>query len=323
MRGLVAAPWLPVAVGCVLLFAFLAFYQPAFLRGPNIINILTQCSLYAIMAVGMVFVISTGGIDISVAMVAFFIMALMHTLGQFIPAELVLVVALLTGGLVGAFNGFLICVLRLEPIIATLATMAMARGLAYILIDSTNKVLADSLQVVGATKIGIIPLPAIIMVVVLLVGSFILNFTRLGRWAVAIGDNPTSARLSGIPVWWVRFWTYVIVGVTVGIAAMIYAGRVGSVQPDSMFGYEFTVITAVVLGGTRLTGGQSTVFGAVLGCVFLYLVENALTMVQVSSFYQDLARGLIMFLAIGISTISVIRQRAAAREEERRRIKLA
>lgn len=316
------APWFPVACGCVLLFACLAFYQPSFLRANNIVNILTQCSLYAIMAVGMVFVISAGGIDISVAMVAFFIMAMMHALGQFLPAGLVLFLALVIGGLAGACNGFLVSVLRIEPIIATLATMAIARGLAYVLIDSTNKVLSDPLQVIGATKVGVIPLPAIIMVAVALIGSYVLNYTRLGRWAIAIGDNPLSARLSGIPVWRVRFWTYVIAGLTVGVAATIYAGRVGSVQPDSMLGYEFTVITAVVLGGTRLTGGHSTVFGAVLGCVFLYLVENALTMLEISSFYQDLARGVIMFLAIGISTISAVRQRSAAREEDRRRIRL-
>jgi Ribose/xylose/arabinose/galactoside ABC-type transport systems, permease components len=313
-------PWVPVFIGILAMFAFLAISQPAFLRLNNFVNILGQCSMYGIMAVGMVFIISTGGIDISVGMSAFFTMAVMYQVAKVLPAPLVFLVAILTSTSVGLINGLLVTYLRIPAMIATLATMSVTRGLAYILINSTNKMIPPELRIIGGSKIGIIPLASILMLAIAIIGAFLLNRTRFGRYVIAIGDNEGSAAYTGMPISLVRLGAYAFCGFCVGVAAIVYAGRVGSIQPDSCLGYEFTVITAVVLGGTRMTGGRSSVCGAVLGAIFLYLGENALTMLQVSSYYQVFCRGAIMFVAIAIDTFTTLRQRKAAARERARRL---
>lgn len=311
--------WIAVAMGNILLFVILAISQPAFLQMTNIMNILSQCSLYGIMSVGMTFVISTGGIDISVGMTAFFTMTLIWRLSGFLPPWLIFIVGIIFGCIIGLCNGIMAAVLNFPDMIATLASMSILRGAGYLLIGSAQKFVPDNLRVIGVSGIGIVPVPMIIMLVIAVIGIFLMNNTRFGRYVLAVGGNKNSAVFSGLNVVKIRTGAYVLCGACAAIGGLVYAGRVGSISPNSCSGYEFTVITAVVLGGTKMSGGKSSVVGSVLGCVFLYLVENAMTMLNISSYYQTLARALLMLLAISIDTFTAYRNDISVRKERRRR----
>jgi len=321
LSRLLKMPFIPVLIGIIAMFVLLSSAQPAFLKMGNIINIFSQCSLYGIMAVGMVFVISLGEIDISVGMSAFFVMTVMYNLRKVMPAPPSFALAILTGTSVGILNGILVCFLRIPSFLATLGTMSLTRGLAHILIGGTNRIVPSDLQVIGGTRIaGIVSLPSILMIVIAIIGILLLSRTRFGRYVLAIGGSVNSARDSGIPVNLTRIAAFAVCGFCVAVAAIVFAGRIGSIQPDQSQGYEFVVITAVILGGTKLMGGRSSVLGAVLGCIFLYLIENALTMLQISGYYQDLSRGIIFFGAIAIDTAASFRQQKVTRIERAKRI---
>lgn len=320
IKKLFQQQWIAVAIGNILLFIILAISQPVFLQMTNIMNILSQCSLYGIMSVGMTFVISTGGIDISVGMAAFFTMTLMWRLSNFLPAWLIFIIAILFGCIIGLCNGIMAAVLNFPDMIATLASMSILRGVGYLLIGSAQKFVPDNLRVIGVSRIGIVPVPMVIMLVIAFIGTFLMNNTRFGRYVLAVGGNKNSAVFSGLNVVKIRTGAYVLCGACAAIGGIVYAGRVGSISPNSCNGYEFTVITAVVLGGgTKMSGGKSSVGGSVLGCVFLYLVENAMTMLNISSYYQTLARALLMLFAISIDTFTTYRNDISVRKERRRR----
>lgn len=316
--------WMPILLGNIVLFIILAVAQPAFLRTTNIINILGQSSLYGIMAVGMVFVISTGGVDISVGMHAFFIMSVMYRLALAgMPSALVFICAMVLGTLIGIINGTLIAFFHLPPMIATLSVMSVCRGIGYTLIGSMQRLIQPNIAVIGASKLfGLIPLSAIIMVCIAICGAFVLKRTRLGRYVLALGGSEDSAMYTGIPVKMTKVGAYAICGFCVAIAAIVYAGRVGSVQPDSCQGYEFSVITAVVIGGTKITGGKSSIAGAIMGSIFLYLLENAMTMMEIPAYYQYLARGIMMFGAIAIDTATNFSRKKAASHERAKRLSM-
>lgn len=321
LRHFAGKQWTAVLLGNILLFLVLAICQPAFLKPQNLVNILGQCSLYGIMSVGMTFVISTGGIDISVGMHAFFIMSVMFQLNKYLPVWLVFIAALVIGVGVGIFNGFLASVLNFPDMIATLASMSILRGAGYLLIGQSAKQIDPALRVIGGTKIAnFFPVSTIIMVIVSIIGHWALTNTRFGRYTLAVGGNKVSAKFTGIPVHKVRIGAYAVCGFCAALAGIVYAGRLGTIQPNSCMGYEFTVITAVVLGGTRMSGGKSSIVGSVLGCVFLYLIENAMTMMSISSYYQEFVRGIMMVCAIFIDTFTAYRQNAAMIRDRKKRI---
>ncbi len=321
IKNLQNQQWAAVLIGIILLFSILALFQPAFLQVTNLMNIIGQCSLYGIMAVGMTFVISTGGIDISVGMNALFTMALMYKLSQFFPVPVVFLIALATGCLIGFLNGFMASVLNFPDMIATLASMSILSGGAFLLLDNSQKFVPDPMRVIGNTKIfDIVPTPALLMILITVIGFCVLRYTRFGRYVLAVGGSRNSAIYSGINVTRIRIGAYVICGICAAVGGIVYAGRIGSIAPNSAQGYEFTVITAVVLGGTKMSGGKSSVIGAVLGCLFLYLVENAMTMLQISSYYQMFARAIIMLAVITIDAVTSSRSQAAMVNERKRRI---
>jgi len=305
-------PWLAILLGFLVLGAILSISEPAFSSWTNYRNILLQSVFTAIIAVGMTFVIMSGGIDISVGMNVFLMMSVMYLLGKYgVPAWIVLIAGVLGATCVGVFNGFLICVLGIVPMIATLSTLSICRGISYIIIESKMKVVAAPIRVVGMARIGNVPLPILIMILVAVVGWILLKYTRFGRYVLAVGNSTISAHESGIGINKVRFATYAFCGFCTGIAAIIYIGRLGTVQTDSGYGIEFTVITAVVLGGTKLSGGRGNITGSVIGCLFLTLIENGLSLMEVSGFYYDVVRGAILFLAVIIEAISTKRQNLA------------
>lgn len=320
VKNILSRQWIAVLMGNILLFAVLAISQPAFLQVTNLVNILCQCSLFGIMAVGMTFVISTGGIDISVGMNALFTMALMWRLYNVMPVWLVFIVVLLFGSLIGAANGMLICYFNFPEMIATLASMSILRGAGYLLLDTSQKFVQDELRIIGNSRVlGMIPTPTVIMILLCILGALIMCYTRFGRYLLAVGGSKNSAEFSGINVKKVCMGAYIICGTCAALGGIVYAGRIGSIAPNSCQGYEFTVITAVVLGGTKMSGGKSSVVGSVLGCVFLYLIENAMTMLSVSSYYQTFARAIMMLCAIALDTATTMRAEAGIVKEKRAR----
>jgi len=323
LRRILRVPWMSILLGVILLAGVLSILQPSFSSLTNFKNIFQQSSVTAVIAVGMTFVILSGGIDISVGMNVFLMCAWMYGLNKTLPAALVLPIGVVGGAIIGVANGFLICVLRITPIIATLATLSICRGIAYLLIESRMKVVSRSLRVIGASDLfGVFPVPILIMLVLTVAGYFLLKFTRFGRYVLAIGNSIISARESGIPIKKMQFSTYALCGLCTGVASTIYIGRLGTVQTDTAWGIEFTVITAVVLGGTRLSGGRGTIIGSVIGCLFLTLIENGLSLMEVSGFYYDVVRGLILLVAVTIEALSAWRQNRAVLAERARRLRI-
>lgn len=323
LTGFFRVPWMSILLGVLFLALVLSILQPSFSSLTNFRNILLQSSFTAIIAVGMTFVLLIGGIDISVGMNVFLMMAVMCELGKILPAPLVFIVGIAGGTLIGIINGFLICILDIVPLIATLSTLAVCRGLAYLIIESKMRVASDAIRVIGLSKVfGVIPLPIIIMIGVTIAGYFLLKNTRFGRYVLAVGNSTLSAEESGINVNKVRFGTYALCGLCTGIAALIYVGRLGIVQTDTAYGIEFTVITAVVLGGTKLSGGRGNIIGSVIGCVFLILIENGLSLMEVSGFYYDVVRGAILFIAVVIETLSSARQKKFVTRERFQRLRM-
>lgn len=321
--GLLRVPWMSILLGVLLMAFALSILQPSFSSITNFKNILLQSSFTAVIAVGMTFVLLVGGIDISVGMNVFLMMAVMCELGKFLPAPLVFLIGIAGGTLIGIINGFLICILDIVPLIATLATLSVCRGVAYLIIESKMKIASDAIRVIGLSKVfGVIPLPIIIMIGVTIAGYFLLKNTRFGRYVLAVGNSTVSAGESGIDVNKVRFAAYALCGLCTGIAALIYVGRLGIVQTDTAYGIEFTVITAVVLGGTKLSGGRGNIIGSVIGCIFLILIENGLSLMEVSGFYYDVVRGAILFIAVVIEAVSSARQRRLVTHKRFMRLRL-
>lgn len=315
--------WVSILIGVVILSVVIGIIEPSFVSIINFRNILLQASTISIIAVGMTLVIMSGGIDISVGMNVVFMMALMSELAKYMPAWLVLLIGVLGGAAVGFLNGFLVCTLQIVPMIATLSTMSLCRGAAYLIIASKMRSVDDSIRVIGQTQVfGVIPLPIIIMVVMVILGYFLLKYTRFGRYVLAVGNSLGSARDSGIPIHKVQFATYAICGFCAGIASLVYIGRLGTVQTDTITGLEFQVITAVVLGGTKLIGGRGTMIGGMIGAIFLLLIENALSMLGVSIFYYDVVRGGILFIAVTIDIVTYNRQIKNLTLERARRLRL-
>ena len=318
-------PWISILLGSVGLAVILSIAEPAFFSIVNFKNILLAASIVGIMAIGETFVIMSGGIDISVAMNVFLMMTIMSEIAKrlpLLPAWIVLLSGVIGGTLLGALNGVLVSKLKIPPLIATLATLALARGFGYFIIQSKMRSVGDNIRVLGTKQIYGIPIPIILMVVMVIVGHLILTKTRFGRYALAIGNSEISARESGIPIDRIKLLTYVFSGFCAGLASLVFIGRLGTVQTDTAYGIEFQVITAVVLGGTKLVGGRGTVIGAFIGAIFLVLIENGLNLMELNIFYYDIARGAILFIAVVIDMVSYNRQQRNLALDRARRLRL-
>ncbi|HWQ88780.1 MAG TPA: ABC transporter permease [Desulfitobacteriaceae bacterium] len=316
--------WMSILLGVVLLTVVLSILQPSFSSFINLRNILVQASAVGIMAVGMTFVIMTGGIDISVGMNLFLMMTIMSELQKFLPPIFVLLSAIIGSVLVGAFNGFLVCNLKITPFIATFATLSICRGLGYWIIKSQMRSVVEGVRVIGSTRLfDIIPVPVIIWILLCIVGFFILSTTRFGRYVLAVGNSVNSAQASGIPVNKVKFGAYICSALCAGLASLVYIGRLGTVQADLGYGLEFQVITAVVLGGTKLIGGKGTIIGGFIGAIFLILTENGISLMELNIFTYDIARGLLLFIAVVLDIVSYTRQQKTLIRERAMRLRLS
>jgi ribose transport system permease protein len=295
-------------IGLVLLCVVLALATDTFMTVRNILNVLDQVTVLGVMAIGMTLVILIGGIDLSVgsilalaAMVMGFV-AHPDYLDLGVPAGVV--AALAIAGLCGLVSGLLVTVTKLPPFIATLAMMSVARGLGNIITDGS--------QIVGfpgwftdlsiVRHFGFLSVTVGLMIVLTVIFAIFLNYRTTGRNLYAIGGSPEVARLSGIPVNALTCAVYATCGVLAGLAGIVLAARLDSVQPSSGLGYELDTIAAVVIGGASLSGGVGSIGGTAVGVLIIGVLRNGLNLLGVSPFIQQVVIGVVIALAVAADT---------------------
>lgn len=283
-------------IGLIVFSVIVAFINSRFMTTSNILNILRQTSINAVIATGMTFVILTGGIDLSVGSILGFsgaVAAMMLASG--VDSIIAIPVALIVGLVVGALNGVLISKGKLQPFIVTLATMTMLRGATLVFTD--GKPIGTGFEAnsklfawFGNGYVLGIPVPIIVIIVTFLVALFVLTQTKIGRYVYALGGNEEATKLSGISTDKVKIFVYAISGMMAALAGIIITSRLSSAQPTAGSGYELDAIAAVVLGGTSLAGGTGTIVGTMIGALIIGVLNNALNLMDVSSYFQMLAK---------------------------------
>ncbi|NSL51428.1 ABC transporter permease [Calidifontibacillus erzurumensis] len=289
-------------LGLFAITIILSFLSPNFLSLNNIFNVLRQVSINALIAFGMTFVILTGGIDLSVGSILALSAAL--TAGFIAGGTdpiLAMLIGLLAGALMGAFNGLIITKGKVAPFIATLATMTIFRGLTLVYTDGkpiTGLSNSYSFELMGRGYFFGIPVPVVWMIASYAILYFLLKKTTFGRRVYAIGGNEEAAILSGIKANRVKVWVYTITGLLSALAGIILTSRLNSAQPTAGSAYELDAIAAVVLGGTSLSGGRGWIFGTLIGALIIGVLNNGLNLLNVSSFYQQVIKGGVILLAV-------------------------
>ena len=291
-------------IGLIVFSVIVAFINSRFMTTSNILNILRQTSINAVIATGMTFVILTGGIDLSVGSILGFsgaVAAMMLASG--VDSLIAIPTALVVGLIAGGLNGVLISKGKLQPFIVTLATMTMLRGATLVFTD--GKPIGTGFEAnsklfawFGNGYVLGIPVPIIVIIVTFLVALFVLTQTKIGRYVYALGGNEEATKLSGISTDKVKIFVYAISGMMAALAGIIITSRLSSAQPTAGSGYELDAIAAVVLGGTSLAGGTGTIVGTMIGALIIGVLNNALNLMDVSSYFQMLAKGSVILLAV-------------------------
>jgi ribose transport system permease protein len=273
---------------------------PHFLTISNLLNIAEQATIIAIIAVGMTFVIITGGIDLSVgSTLAFAGVVMASVLHGGLPLPLALIVGLGAGLLGGLVNGLLITIGRLPPFIATLGMMSVARGAALVFTEGRPiSGFSEGFRSLATGEVFRVPAPVIIMIGVYVIAHFVLRRTKLGRYTYAIGGNEEAALLSGINVRLYKTMVYGLAGLLSGLAAILLTARLNSAQPIAGMSYELDAIAATVIGGTSLLGGEGTVVGTLIGALIMAVLRNGLNLLGVSSFIQQIVIGTVIIVAV-------------------------
>ncbi|MDO4976599.1 MAG: ribose ABC transporter permease [Eubacteriales bacterium] len=286
----------------IILVVGISIVSPEFRTGNNFLSLLRQSSINGLIAFGMTGVILTGGIDLSVGSVLALTTALcagLITAG--IPAGIAMLAALILGAVFGLVSGFMVTKGRLQPFIATLITMTVYRGVTMIYTDGKPiSGLGDIfiLKFIGKGTIFGIPFPAILFLVIFGVLYFVFNKTTLGRRIYATGSNSKCAQLVGVNIDRTKLFVYGLSGVLSALAGLILLSRLNSAQPTLGSGYELDAIAAVALGGTSMNGGRGKITGTLIGVLIIAVLNNGLNILGVSSYYQDVVKGIVILVAV-------------------------
>ena len=297
-------------LGLFLIITIITILNPDFLSVSNLLNVLRQVSINAIIAFGMTFVILTGGIDLSVGSILALTGAV--TAGMMAGGTdpiLAVLLGLILGALLGAVNGVLIAKGNVAPFIATLATMTIYRGLTLVYTEGRPiSGLGDSLtfQMLGKGYFLGIPVPVVTMLISFGILYFILKKTTFGRRVYAVGGNEEASKLSGIKTGRIKIYVYSLTGFLSALAALILTSRLNSAQPTAGQMFELDAIAAVVLGGTSLTGGRGWIVGTLIGALIIGVLNNGLNLIGVSSFFQQVVKGLVILFAVLIDRKKLI-----------------
>ena len=309
------APVLSIAAFFLVMVVIFSLATSSFTTSTNLLNLLRQSAPLLIVAVAMTFVITTGGIDLSVGSTVALVNALLAILlQQGVPWPATVFLMLLLGALVGALQGWFVAREAIPAFIVTLAGLSILRGVALLLTQGFSIPIASDTWFVqlGRGWVLGVPLPAVVAVLVAVAGWVALTQTTFGRYVTAIGTNAEAARRAGINVQRTTLMVYVLSGVAAAMAGIIIAARLGSGSSNAAVGFELDVIAAVVLGGTALLGGRGTILGTVLGALTIAVIGNGLILAHVSPFFTQIVTGLIILAAIWLNT------RAFARLGQRR-----
>ncbi len=287
-------------LGLALIVVVFASLSPVFLTLPNLTNILQQSSINAAIALGMTLVIISGGIDLSVGPTA----ALSAVIGASlmvagVPIPLAILASLGVGMMCGLFNGVLVAYAGLQPFIVTLGGLSLYRALSLIYTGG-NPIFGippEFRALTNGTLMGV-PNPVVIVAVIALILWFVLNKTPLGEYILAVGGNEEAARIAGVPVARTKVATFVISGSLASIAALILVGRLGAAEPTIGNLWELDAIAAAAIGGASLMGGKGSIVGTIIGAIILGALRNGLTLMNVQAFYQLLATGIIIIVAM-------------------------
>jgi ribose/xylose/arabinose/galactoside ABC-type transport system permease subunit len=280
--------------------AYLSLTTSSFLSTPNIMSILVATSLIGLVACGQTFVIITGGIDLSSgSVVALSGVITGLSLHAGVPIPLAVAIGILVGLGCGLFIGLAVTFLDMNPFIVSLAAMAMARGLAFIIPNGqTIFGFDDAFDAIGGGLVGYFPIAGLISLAALGVGAFVLSRTVFGSEVYAVGGNREAAMMSGIPVKRTLVSVYMISGALAGLGGIILTGRLDSAQPIAASGLELNAIAAVVIGGASLFGGRGSMLGTILGVLLIGVINNGLTLNNVEPFWVQFIQGAVIFLAV-------------------------
>ncbi|MDR1677187.1 MAG: ABC transporter permease [Deltaproteobacteria bacterium] len=290
-----------IYLALLILMVFFSITTDSFLKSNNLFNVARQVSMLGIAAVGMTFVLLLGGIDLSIGS--------QITLVNIVTAWLMVksgihpmwacLIALVMSSAVGLVNGWIIANIKMPPLIVTLATMTILEGLAFIICDGIPIFgFPKGFSVIGQGYLGPVPVPVIIMAVILAIGAFILNETFFGRWFYAVGGNAEAANLSGINVKRVNYLVYTLSGLFAGIAGIVMLSRTNSGQALAGKGFEFDVLTAVVLGGVSVNGGVGKISNVVAGVLILGILSNGMVLMNISQYSQMVIKGAVLLAAV-------------------------
>ncbi len=285
----------------VIIFAALSFANPKFCSLNNLINVLKQASIVAVIAMGQTFCLIIGGMDLSSGSV----MALAGVCSAFYGLKdstnmaMVFIMAFGVGILCGFINGIIVSRGKVPAFIATLGMQQAARGMALLVTNATPVFgLSPAYTFLGSAKLFEIPVLVLVMIVVLIICAFVLNKTKFGRHVYAVGGNEVSAYVSGIAVKKIQLIVYMIAGAMSGLGGLLLAGRIQSGTPAMAEGYELDAIAGAVIGGISTSGGVGKIYGAIIGSLLLAMISNGLDMLQVSAYYQQIIKGAIIVLAV-------------------------
>jgi len=285
----------------LVIFGGLSIVNKAFFTSTNLLNISKQASIVAIIAIGQTLCLITGGMDLSSGSIMALagVSSAMFGLVDNTNMLTATVVALSVGMMCGAINGTIIAKGKVPAFIATLGMQQMARGMALLVTNATPIFnLSDTYTFLGSGKIAEIPVLIMVMLIIVIFAVFLLNKTKFGRHIYAVGGNEQSAHVSGINVDLVKIKVYTITGALAGIGGLLLAGRIKSGTPTMGEGYELDAIAGAVIGGVSTSGGIGTVYGAVIGSLLITMISNGLDLLNVSAYYQQIIKGLIIILAV-------------------------
>jgi len=300
-----------LGVVLVVMIVFFSVTSEFFLQADNLLNVLTAISVTGVLAIPGTMLLVSGQVDLSVgsgaafAGVTFAVVSASHGIAVGVLA------AVLVGFAAGAVNGFLVTVVGINSLITTLGTLAVLRGGARLLTDGQTASVSGFSWLGTARPFLNIPLPVIIFVVLAIAAGLVMRYTVFGRSLYAIGANPVAARLVGIRIGLILFVTFVLSGLAMSLGGLILTSQLSAASTNAGLGLELTVITAIVLGGASLSGGRGSIMGTVVGLLIIGVMNNGLVLLNVNSFWQDVARGVLLILAVSFDQL---RQRINAKQ---------
>lgn len=285
----------------ILVALYLSFSNDYFLSQRNLMNVGRQGSVVAIVALGQALVIIARGIDLSVGSVIGLSAVCAAIVLQTTDSNMLALAAGLGAGLsAGVLNGLMVTRFRINPFIATLGMLSIARGVALLMTGGIPVTFMGWAEVLGAGRVFDIPVSVILMIGLAILVHLIATRTVTGREIYAVGDNPKAARLAGIDTGRIRMVVFAFCGLLAGLGGIILAGNLASADPNLGMGYELDVIAAVILGGTALSGGRGSIIGVFIGAMLMALLNNAFVLLGISAYWQVVTKGLIIILAVGV-----------------------